>query len=68
METTSLEVLFAAAVIVVAGLIYFAGPHLLAILGLPQLQGGRQIREAIEGIRQRTGHDPWEGAGEFWKR
>lgn len=102
METISLELLLAAAGVVLPGLIYFAtvqrnklqaddtlsaaerlairtriieqyaaryerrqdaGPHLLATLGLPQLQGDSQIREVIEGIRQRTGHDPWEGAG-----
>ena len=42
-----------------------AGPHLLASLGLPQLRTDREIREVIEEIRRRTGHDPWEGSGAF---
>jgi hypothetical protein len=42
-----------------------AGPHLLATLGLPQLRTDGEIREVIEEIRRRTGHDPWEGASKF---
>lgn len=42
-----------------------AGPHLLATLGLPQLRTDVEIRNVIDEIRRRTGHDPWEGAARF---
>ena len=44
-----------------------AGPHLLAIVGLPQLRNDQEIRDVIGETRRRTGYDPWEGASKFVK-